>query len=203
MAVIPQNDDGNIAEDFTVASYDPGSPESVRAVLKATEGMKPKHAGGRPSKYDELTPEEWKSRIDDYLSTCVDKVTPILSEDGDKIVDVTKTVNLPMVEGLGDYLDLDDDTIYAWAKKYKEFSDAIKIIKRKQKLKLANQGLAGNYNSNIAKLILATNHGMSDKQETKLSGGLDLEVEKVDTTNMTIEQLDERLARKLSQRSAK
>ncbi len=59
------------------------------------------------------------------------------------------------------------DTIYEWAKQYKEFSDTLEFCHTKQVKILINLGLAGKINTAIAKLLLAK-QGYSEKQEISI-----------------------------------
>lgn len=108
---------------------------------------------GRPTK---LT-SELIERARGYLDSCVDDIEG-------------KKVNLPSVEGFADWLRVSDSIIYDWAKINDEFSDTLEKIKRAQKNKLVNNGLAGTYNPTIAKLILSSNHGMVEKTASELTG---------------------------------
>ena len=107
---------------------------------------------GRPSKYEDKTPEEWVSLVDKYIKSCVDE---------------DKKVNLPTVQGLAYELGLHKDTINEWCKEHKEFSVAITKIKNKQCKELVNKGLEGSYNPTIAKLLLSANHGMAERTDNK------------------------------------
>ena len=119
--------------------------------------------GGRPTKYTEDMPE----RADEYLATCVD------SFEG-KI----KKVNLPTEEGFAHFLGVGVSTIFAWANKYPAFQESLAYIKGEQKKKLISEGLADNYNSTIAKLMLSSNHGMREGTD-HTSGGKTFEGIKV------------------------
>jgi len=129
-------------------------------------------AGGRPTKY---TPE---------IIACAKKyVETGWREDGDSI---------PSIEGLVDYLDKNDlairrSTVYEWQthEDKEEFSDILDKILSKQSKELINQGLKGDFNSTITKLIL-TKHGYSDKVDNKLSGDADAPIE----TNLTVKFID-------------
>lgn len=89
----------------------------------------------------------------------------------------TLKVNLPTIEGLALYLEISRSTLYLWQKEYKEFSDIIEVLQQKQAQVLINNGLSGNYNPTIAKVLL-TKHGYTDKQEidqkTEHSGGINI-----------------------------
>jgi len=73
-------------------------------------------------------------------------------------------MELPTVEGLAIHLDVNTDTVYAWAKKYPEFSDTIKKIAGKQKVQLMNDGMYGGkeVNAAMAIFLLKVNHGMNE-----------------------------------------
>ncbi len=74
--------------------------------------------------------------------------------------------NVPTVARLAQLLELTEVTLYRWAndENKAEFSYTLERIKQAQKIELVENGLSGNYNSNITKLMLY-NHGFSDKQE--------------------------------------
>lgn len=112
-------------------------------------------------------PDNLVELVDEYLTECQDEFTINSS-----------TVDLPTIEGFALKISFHKDTLYEWAKTDKEFSDSLGKIKQEQKKRVLNQGLAGNYNSTIAKLILAANHGMSDKAEIdnthKFPTGIDI-----------------------------
>jgi hypothetical protein len=117
---------------------------------------------GRPTDY---SPEVITKSLQ-YLKECID------SFGGD-----IKTVNLPSIEGLAIYLDINRDTIYKWEQDpdKKEFSDIVETIRAEQAKRLVNNGLSGNYNPTIAKLLLHK-HGYSDKQEVEQSGTLNVNI---------------------------
>jgi len=77
--------------------------------------------------------------------------------------------------GLALYLELNTDTLYDWAKQEekKAFSDILAKIKSIQHEMVMSGAITGDYNANIAKLLLGK-HGYSDKQELTGEGGKDL-----------------------------
>ncbi len=77
-------------------------------------------------------------------------------------------VNLPTIEGLALHLDVNRDTIYNWESIYPTFSDILDKLKAKQASMLLRNGLSGDYNPIIAKMIL-TKHGYTDKIETDIT----------------------------------
>jgi hypothetical protein len=115
-------------------------------------------AAGRPTTYS----EEMCIKAKEYLASCED--VEIERETGQK-TEYKLNVKLPTVQGLAVYLGVSRDTIYEWSTKYPEFSDTIEQINAKQADKLINEGLAGNYNSTIAKLMLSSNHGMRERTD--------------------------------------
>ena len=77
---------------------------------------------------------------------------------------------IPSHSGLAQVLEISRETIYAWNKdkNKKEFSDILEKIMVTQETKLISKGLTGDYNAQIAKLVLGK-HGYSEKQETALT----------------------------------
>lgn len=96
-----------------------------------------------------------------YLDSCEDQNTVVGEGKGAVII---RSVNLPTIEGLAFYLGVARSSIYLWQKSHPEFSDIIERLHQKQAAGLINNGLAGNYNPTIAKVLL-TKHGYTDKQE--------------------------------------
>ncbi len=121
-------------------------------------------AAGRPTDYS----EDILDKAKEYLASCED--VEIEKEVGNR-TEYRLNVKLPTIEGLAVYLRVSRDTIYEWAKHHKEFSDTLEDLRAEQADKLINQGLAGNYNSTIAKLVLSSNHGMREKSETDVTTG--------------------------------
>ena len=112
---------------------------------------KPKHPGGRPTKYNELVLTNTQDYLDNYEAY------------GDVV---------PTVAGLACYLNSFDnrsisrETVYAWLndESKQEFSDMCKCLLTSQERKLVNGGLESKYNSNVVKLMLSK-HGYSDSQD--------------------------------------
>jgi hypothetical protein len=110
-----------------------------------------KHAGGRPTKYNELT----VTKADEYISTCG-----------------KEQMSLPTLEGLAIYLDVTSETIRQWEKEHLEFSLTIKKITDLQKQQLMDDGMYGGkeVNSTMAIFLLKVNHGMIETSRTELGG---------------------------------
>ena len=106
-----------------------------------TEKVKPPI--GRPSKYN----EQMQANADRYVFD--------FNEQGDVI---------PSQSGLCCWLGISRSTLFEWSKVYPDFSSTLEAIQSKQETMTLNKALVGEFNSTIAKLVLA-NHGYSDKQE--------------------------------------
>lgn len=131
--------------------------------MKNKTQIKHKHAGGRPSEYK----EEYIQKVYDYLDICKDEEIRVVKQASDKyeMFDNKLKVNLPTIEGFARYIDVNKTSLYEWDKKYPEFSNAFNKIKAEQQDRLINNGLSGDYNPTIAKLILSSNHGMREKTD--------------------------------------
>ena len=107
----------------------------------------------RPTKYNKAILEKARAYLDDY------------NHHGAKF---------PSHIGLGLYINITTETMYKWAKEDSklEFSDILANIKAIQHEMLIGNSIGGDYNANIAKLVLGK-HGYHDKQETNISGQLD------------------------------
>lgn len=98
---------------------------------------------GRPTKY---TPS-FIPQVDEYLSSCGREQT-----------------KLPKKSEYARFIGVDDTTLDEWAKKYPEFSLAIKKIEQSQQEQLMDDGLYGGkeVNSAMAIFLLKVNHGMKE-----------------------------------------
>ena len=68
------------------------------------------------------------------------------------------------ITGLCLFLGVSRSTVYKWGDENDEFSDILEEIMMRQEQKLLFNGLEGEFNSTITKLML-TKHGYSDKQD--------------------------------------
>jgi hypothetical protein len=110
---------------------------------------------GRPSEYDPA----FCDRAAEYVAQC----KTIRKEDGALLVD------LPKIEGFAKFLGVSKQTLHNWSEAHPEFVDALELIKNEQKSRLIDYGLAGTYNSTIAKLVLSSDHGMRERSERELT----------------------------------
>ena len=124
------------------------------------------HAGGRPTDYHG---EETIAKVRDYIASCIDEEREIMN--ADKLTTRLK-VKLPSIEGLAVYLDVTRETIYEWRKVHPEFSYIIGRLLATQAERLLSNGLSGDYNSTITKLIL-TKHQYHDRVDTDITSGGD------------------------------
>lgn len=122
---------------------------------------------GRPTDYNEEIVPKTRS----YLDLCVDTVKQVISGQSDKFTAYKEkvTVKMPTIEGLSIYLGVHRDTINEWEKVHPEFSDIVNVLRATQADRLINNGLSGDYNPMIAKLILHK-HGYRESQEIEYSG---------------------------------
>lgn len=92
---------------------------------------------------------------------------------------------IPSNSGLAYYLGVTRQTVYEWGKdeNKKEFSYMLDRIQQKQEIDCLSKGLNGDYNSNIAKLVL-TKHGYHDKQDVDTQGGISVTISSNDAGNL-------------------
>jgi hypothetical protein len=118
---------------------------------------------GRPTKY---TPD-LVAKAHGYLRLCIDRYDVVeIGRTGGQLV---WDVKLPSIAGLARHIGVSRETIYAWKAEQPGFSDILDDILAEQEQRLINQGLAGNYSSAIAKLVLGK-HGYHDKVDQELTG---------------------------------
>ena len=120
---------------------------------------------GRPTKYD----PKFIESVMEYIMLHQD----VEKENEGKYGGINYSIRakLPTIEGFASFIKVTKSSLYEWEAKYPEFSYALEELRREQKERLINEGLSGNYNSTIAKLILSSNHGMSDKVSNDLTTG--------------------------------
>lgn len=125
----------------------------------------------RPIEYNESILD--KAR--EYISKCVDEVEEYHKTRGDKSDSYERLVRvkIPTIEGLAVYIGISRVTVYDWKEKYKEFSYIIEELQAIQADRLLNNGLSGDYNPVIAKVLL-TKHGYREGVEQTGKDGKDL-----------------------------
>jgi len=100
-----------------------------------------------------------------YNKAILEKANEYLNGDSEDVV-------LSAV-GLACYLNVTKSTVYLWGDEHKEFSDTLGKVQGLQERQLVNNGVTGDWNSTITKLMLA-NHGYHEKQDIKQSGELEI-----------------------------
>lgn len=125
----------------------------------------------RPIEYN----EDINIRAKEYLSKCVDEIEEYHKTRGDKsdTYDRIVRVKIPTIEGLAVHLGISRSTLYLWKESYDTFSDIIEELQQVQADRLLNNGLSGDYNPTIAKVLL-TKHGYREGIEQTGKDGKDL-----------------------------
>jgi len=110
--------------------------------------------GGRPSKYNEDTLRLSREYLVKYKNL------------GEKI---------PSVAGLAVYLGVRRETIWSWGiqDNKPEFSNLLDDLQAEQEKMLLTNGLSGDFNSTITKLVL-TKHGYHEKKEVDHKGSFNI-----------------------------
>lgn len=145
------------------------------------------HEGGRPLEYTPDIP----NKVLEYLDMCQDEEDEFHQTRGEKSDGYQRLVRvkLPTIEGLAVYLNIHKKTVYDWEDKFPEFSHVIDILRQKQANSLINNGLSGNYNATIAKVLL-TKHGYREAVDTDLTTKGD-KLESSEEIKKLAEQLNE------------
>ena len=108
---------------------------------------------------------------------------PLKYPDEDKLIELSneylalcgrENTKLPTIEGLSLYLDLDDDQVVEYQKRYPRFHATYKKLFKLQKDQLIDDGMYGGkeVNSTMAIFLLKCNHGMieTEKKIVEISG---------------------------------
>lgn len=104
---------------------------------------------GRPSKYN----DDLQAMADSYITE--------FKEFGDVV---------PQLAGLACFIGITRETLYQWMKQHPKFSDTAKAVTIMQERMLVNGGLSKVNDAGVTKMLLASNHGYSDKTQTELTG---------------------------------
>ena len=122
---------------------------------------------GRPTDYS----EEMLAKAREYISLCQDDEIERESKQGATVYKIK--AKLPTKGGLARYLGVARSTLYEWAGQHQDFSDIMEELGAEQEDRLINNGLSGDYNPTIAKVLL-TKHGYREGIEQTGLDGKDL-----------------------------
>jgi hypothetical protein len=105
-----------------------------------------------------------------YRKSFIKKVDEYLNSRRDRVGEHAIKVKLPTIEDFANYLGVSRKSLYNWEKEYPQFAYALEKILNEQLRRLINNGLAGTYNSTIAKLMLSSNHDMRERIDATSKG---------------------------------
>lgn len=131
--------------------------------------IKPKHPGGRPTKYK----PEYCQAILDYFnkSATTVKQKTYVTKNGTEIVEEVEKANaMPTIEGFARSIEINTESVTNWVKDHEEFSDAYLRAKAMQKDILIENGLKGLYNSQFATFVAINCTDMRQKTEVAHTG---------------------------------
>jgi len=136
---------------------------------------KPKHAGGRPSKYD---PDLCQKMVD-YFSVPVTKqqiITIIDKAGNEKTIEKTIANELPLFQSFLVEHGLNYERLNQWQEKYPEFHDAYKKAKLLQEAHLIRNGIAGRYDTAFAIFTAKNITTLRDKVDIDIQQDIRVEV---------------------------
>ena len=122
---------------------------------------------GRPTLYS----EEMLDKAKEYIAECQDDEIERETKTGQMVYKLKP--KLPTRGGLARYLGVARSTLYEWAEQHAPFSDIMEELGAEQEDRLINNGLSGDYNPTIAKVLL-TKHGYREGIEQTGKDGKDL-----------------------------
>lgn len=108
---------------------------------------------GRPTKYD---PKYIQEMIDFF------KRDYTIRKNGK-----TEACDFPSIARFAVNIDVNKSTIYEWADKHPDFSNALKKCQEMQEDIIVNNSLKGSYNGAFAQFLLKNNFGYKDRQEVE------------------------------------
>lgn len=139
---------------------------------------------GRPTKYNE---NEFIAKLEEYLKLRQDNIETFTNNRGG--VSRVWQVKLPTIEGFAAYLGVMRRTLQLWEKQYPVVADGLDQIRHQQLQRLIDEGLGGNYNPAIVKLLLSHNHGIKEETVSEVKGEI-----KTDFSDDQVKRIAERIA---------
>lgn len=133
----------------------------------------PKHAGGRPTKYD----SKYCDDLLEFFSVEPNREVEVHTTDrrsGREYVDhVLRANDLPTFERFAHNIGVHVDTLIEWSKRYPEFSEAYKRSKQLQKDIIITNAMQGLYNTTFSIFLSKNITDLRDRQEIEhsLPGG--------------------------------
>jgi len=85
----------------------------------------------------------------------------------------------PSIAGLSRYVKIPRQTLRSYADTHPDYAVTLEDLLALQEEMLLGKGLSGEWNSNIAKLVLSSCHGYSDKVEKNVKKKTAIKVERV------------------------
>lgn len=137
----------------------------------------PLDKGGRPTKLN----DDFIVRAEAYLDGCKDEWVNVSKSDKPHFV---HKVNVPTIEGLSLATGIARKTIYNWIESqpsedatqqeldtHNMFLHIISRLQAEQGQRVLNNGLSGNYNPTIAKLLLSARHNYVEQSKQDITSG--------------------------------
>lgn len=158
-----------------------------------TTENRPKHPGGRPSKYRKEYCQEIIKFFDRDLVETREK--QIITKDGVQTVVEEVPCRLPTIEAFATYLGVTKKTLWQWEQEHPEFLHAVERAKAMAQDILVQNALARRYAEGFAKFVGMNYMDMRDKSTQELTGrdGGPIETRKI--TDLTDDELLEIAAR--------
>lgn len=112
------------------------------------------------------------SAVDEYLKTCTDKEEEFHKTRGktSNTYDRRVVVNIPSEHSFCKFVGMDRNTLNTYISQYPEFRKKFYEIREEQKERLIQKSLSGEYSALMAKFILSSTHGMTDRVDITSKG---------------------------------
>lgn len=138
---------------------------------------------------------EYVDKVYEYIEQAKDTYEKFIKAESDKSTWYQRIVkvNLPKIESVAIYIWCSLSTLYKRKGENKEFSEALDEVMLLQKERLMDNWLWWDYNPTITKLMLSSNHGMSETTKHEHTGKdwAPIESYTYDVTKMTPQEIEE------------